>query len=99
MDVAVVENPIKGFSERRLKAAFFNLKIFKKELPKSKFWAALFAFLPAEKPQKRGESGVHFQIYTLLYVYAQKTAENLSFQRTFFKNDLVNFTVLYYTII
>ena len=99
VDVAVVENPIKGFSKRRLKAAFFNLKIFKKELPKSKFRAALFAFLPAEKPQKRGESGVRFQIYTLLYVYAQKTAENLSFQRTFFKNDLVNFTVLYYTII
>lgn len=42
---------------------------------------------------------MHFQIYMLLYVYAQKTAENLSFQPTFFKNDLVNFTVLYYTII
>ena len=70
-----------------------------KELPNCNLWTALFAFLPTEKPQKIGESGVHFQIYMLLYVYAQKTAENLSFQPTFFKNDLVNFTVLYYTII
>ena len=72
VDVAVVENPIKGFSERRLKAAFFNLKIFKKELPKSKFWAALFCVLTGRKITEKREKRCAFSnIHTFVCLCAK----------------------------
>lgn len=52
----------------------------------------------AKKNEKTGEENTDFQICVLLRAYAQKTAKNLRFRRTFFQNILVKSAVLYYTI-
>ena len=62
VDVAVVENPIKGFSERRLKAAFFNPtkaqtkpRIHTKKSCRIVSFGRLF--LRSYRPKNRGKEG------------------------------------------